>query len=560
MGVRPGRGANALAQVDLCHLERRGRGASRAGAVIRGRSRGEPRTLRRITTILVVALIAGLAMSSNTAAVSDPSEGSIDDVPSTTPANLGDIDLTELQYGDPAEALALIQPPKANVDGGAKLAHLLPVPPGRAGVQPDLALIYDSSGGTSWAGTGWDLSVGAITVDTKFGAPRYLSGWESESYLLDGARLFPNAIRTVLEVREAGPRADWVLQLEDDHDLIIRHGDTPSTYCWEVADTEGNHRWYGGAPDASGNCVRDESAILTAPATGVDGGVAGDYHWALTYVEDISGNIMRFSYDELTSVPIGMDAEADIGVSLYLREIKYTGFRFTPAPDRPAYVVRFLRDGDVTGETPRLDVTVDASAGQPVVTRDLLRGVEVKYLPPEFYTAGAPPQLVKGWTIEYETGPFDKSLLTRVGQYGSGGPGTEHAWHEFAWFDEVTDPVTGQYVGFGDPEQWGNRSGTSLINIAAESALGTSWRAGADGGAYIGFNPIVPSKLLSFGGSFNIAGGQTNEVSTLVDLNGDGLPDKVWLSGGTVMYRPNLNRPGSLKTGDSWFGPAQTIT
>ena len=58
-------------------------------------------------------------------------------------------------------------------------------------------------------------------------------------------------------------------------------------------------------------------------------------------------------------------------MSLYLREIRYTGFRYTDdTPDQPAYVVRFLRDGDVTGETARRDVSVDASTGQPVVTRD----------------------------------------------------------------------------------------------------------------------------------------------------------------------------------------------
>jgi RHS repeat-associated protein len=151
--------------------------------------------------------------------------------------------------------------------------------------------------------------------------------------------------------------------------------------------------------------------------------------------------------------------------------------------------------------------------------------------------------------------------LTRVGQFGSRGAGTEHAWHEFAWFDDVTDPDTGAYVGFGDPEQWGSRTDTTRVNIAAESALGTSWRAGADGGAYIGFNPVLPSKIGSFGGSLGVAGGQSNDVTTLIDLDGDGLPDKVWVtSNGTVMYRPNLNRPGAVKTGDSWFGAPQTIT
>ena len=273
---------------------------------------------------------------------------------------------------------------------------------------------------------------------------------------------------------------------------------------------------------------------------------------------------MRFSYDKLSSVAIGRASSGAIGVSLYLREIRYTGFRFAAAPDQPAYLVRFLRDGDVTGETPRRDVNVDASAGQPVVTRDLLRGVEVEYLGPVYYRSVAPAQLVKGWTLEYQNGPFDKSLLTRVGQYGSGGRGTEHAWHEFAWFDDVTDGA-GNYTGFGAAEEWGNGNDAGKVNIAAESALGTSWRAGADGGAYIGFNPIIPSKIGSFGGSFGIAGGRTTEVSTLVDLDGDGLPDKVWVDGGgTIYYRPNLNRPGATSadghTDGSWFGTQRSIT
>ncbi|MGH9153744.1 MAG: SpvB/TcaC N-terminal domain-containing protein [Acidimicrobiales bacterium] len=504
-----------------------------------------------------------VVIATDSPATSDPSAGFVDDVPSTTPSNLGDIDLTELQYGDPVEALGLIQPPKAGPDGSAGLAHPLPVPPGRAGVEPDLALSYDSAGGSGWVGTGWDLSAGAVTVDTAFGAPRYLGAKESETYQLDGDRLFPNAIRTDLQDRPAGPRSDWVRELEDAHDLIVRHGDTPSTYCWQVADKKGNHRWYGGTPNDEGGCDRDESAILTAPATGAPGGVSGDFHWALTYVQDISGNTMRFAYDEVTGVPMGRETSS-FGVSLHLREIAYTGFALDTAPDHPAYRVRFLRDGDVTGATRRLDVSIDAGAGLPVVTRDLLRGVEVEYLSPEFHTAGASPQRVKGWTLEYENGPYDKSLLTSVGQYGAGGRGTEHAWHRFTWFDEVRDPTTGEYRGFGDIEQWGNSTDTSRVNIAAESALGTSYRGGADGGAYIGFNPAIPNKIGSFGGSFNIAGGQTNEASTLVDLDGDSLADKVWVTdNGTVMYRPNLNRPGATdasKYGSSWFGEAQTIS
>ncbi len=97
-------------------------------------------------------------------------------------------------------------------------------------------------------------------------------------------------------------------------------------------------------------------------------------------------------------------------------------------------------------------------------------------------------------------------------------------------------------------------------NIAATSALGTAFRGGADGGAYFGFNPLIPSKIGSFGGSFNVAGGRTDEVSSLLDLNGDGLPDKVSLSGGTVYWQQNLRQPGAEKVGATWFAPPTPLT
>ena len=309
-----------------------------------------------------------------------------------------------------------------------------------------------------------------------------------------------------------------------------------------MRDTKGNRRFYGGEPDGNGGCTRIESAILTAEATGAPGGGRGDFHWALTYVVDISGNTMRFNYDEAAGVQIGRDGSPLLGVSMYLREILYTGFNDSSV-DKPAYRATFLRDGDIASDgapnpssvTPRSDITVDAGGGAPVVTRDLLREVRVEYLPEGFYTdpVASPPRIVKGWILEYDVeGPFDKSLLTRIGQYGADDGGAEpvHAWHEFTWFDDVTD-AAGNYDGFADPDEWGTGNESNLVNIAAQSALGTSWRAGGDGGAYIGFNPAAPSKIGSFGGSFNIAGGGSEEVSTLLDLNGDGLPDKVYLSG-----------------------------
>ena len=92
--------------------------------------------------------------------VSAAGPGDMGDVPSTTPSSLGDLDLTSLQYGDPSEDVDLIAPPEADASGGASLGYDLPVPPGRAGLAPDLSLSYDSADDNGWAGVGWDLSSG----------------------------------------------------------------------------------------------------------------------------------------------------------------------------------------------------------------------------------------------------------------------------------------------------------------------------------------------------------------------------------------------------------------
>ena len=53
------------------------------------------------------------------------------------------------------------------------MVHPLSVPPGRGGIQLTLALTYSSAGDNGWIGQGWDLSVGSVTIDTRWGVPRY---------------------------------------------------------------------------------------------------------------------------------------------------------------------------------------------------------------------------------------------------------------------------------------------------------------------------------------------------------------------------------------------------
>jgi hypothetical protein len=85
---------------------------------------------------------------------------------------------------NPTEGLAIVEPPEASNDGGAHLSYPLIIPKGR-GIRPQFSLEYDSGGGNGWVGQGWDLCVGEIRVDTRWGAPYFDPDFESETYSLD---------------------------------------------------------------------------------------------------------------------------------------------------------------------------------------------------------------------------------------------------------------------------------------------------------------------------------------------------------------------------------------
>ena len=69
--------------------------------------------------------------------------------PQQPPDGLGASNQGSLQYADPSSQVDLVQPPVANNQGDAQVTFPISVPPGRAGVQPDLSLSYSSSAGNS---------------------------------------------------------------------------------------------------------------------------------------------------------------------------------------------------------------------------------------------------------------------------------------------------------------------------------------------------------------------------------------------------------------------------
>lgn len=420
-------------------------------------------------------------------------------------------DLKDLAAADPGAGITLIDVPKPNPMGSANVSYSLELPPGRAGMRPNLAVSYSSSSGNGWLGLGWGLGAPSVGIDTRWGVPRYRPDVETETYLLAGEQLTPLAHRGEPKPREA--EKTFRRRVEGRFDRIVRHGDHPSRYWWQVTDKNGVKSFYGGDPTL--NAPSPECTLATA---------GGDlYHWALRETRDPNGNFVRYRYAKVSDS--GIIGGAVPGTELYLQSITYTGHGAQEGP----YKVEFFRDRDL-GEARRPDVTIDARCGAKRVTADLLRRVDVSL------NGG----LIRRYELRYREGAFRKTLLEAVIQYGEDGT-SEFYRHRFEYHDEIRN-AEGAYLGFAPQSAWsmpGDGISIGLLGQGKASALSGSETNSRGGHVYVGVGGN-PTKSGSAGFKVGHQRSDSKGMLALIDLNGDGLPDKVFKSGGGLRWRSNL--------------------
>ena len=152
--------------------------------------------------------------------------------------------MNDIKAADPTSKINIIMPPTANNRGSANLTYPFEMPPARNGMQPQIGLSYNSDGGSGWAGEGWDISVPAITVDTRWGVPRYSNSIETETYLLNGqmlAMMNGNEMTVAHRTNSIQRLSDrqFFLRQGGDFNLIVRKTSRYGTYYWEVTDRNG---------------------------------------------------------------------------------------------------------------------------------------------------------------------------------------------------------------------------------------------------------------------------------------------------------------------------------
>lgn len=455
-----------------------------------------------------------------------------------TPTSMKDI-----KAANPSAGINLMQPPSANNMGTANVSYPINIPGGRQGLQPSLALSYNSGGDNSWCGVGWNLNVPAITVDTRWGVPRYDKNKETEIYSLNGQQLLTYIIDMIGQEKNYMPhRSEFMLRNKSDEkrrfyprvegsfQKIVRYGRNPDDYWWEVTDKSGVCYSYGGT--RAGGV--DDRAVLRDDT----GNIA---HWALAEIRDLNSNYVRYHHTMVEDV--GVVGGSVKGRQLYCERITYTGHGNTPGK----YSVVFTRDRDydVPAYQKRKDVTINGRYGFKQVTADLLRKIDVQF----------DNQPIRSYELQYKEGAFYKTLLSNIVEYDAAG--NVFTTHELAYFDDVRDEED-TYVPLAGKEDWNPHNDDIKGGIMAfkedfidnASALGGNKSKGGGLGTTItvGPNDGKHSKSNTAGASFGFSFSDNEGLLAMVDINGDGLADKVFKrQSGGLFFRPNQSGPNGTE-------------
>ena len=441
--------------------------------------------------------------------------------------------MNDIKAADPTAKLNIITPPTANNRGSANLQYAFEMPPARNGMAPSLAISYNSDGGNGWFGQGWDLSVPSITLDTRWGVPRYDLTDETETYSLSGSMLSTMDDNGAMSVAHRGDKIarksdrQFYTRQGGDFSRIIRKGGSPADYYWEVTDKQGVVYTYGG-----------EGAVLKGTITDLSGNTREVIsEWKLKSVVETHGDWIEYEYTTVDEpVRGGLVAKA-----IYLTKVSAGNAE----GDGPHTVVT------LTGSKTKRQKANNARYGYLTSSNRLLENVQIDFM----------GEKLRSYSFSYVDGAFHKDMLESVRQFDD--RGNEFAFQKFDYYDDVQSG--NGYVPFrSESETWNTHNDgldAGFINPLQgmdmfsdkPSALGGSTSSSIGGSFYagVGYDDQASSATGTVGGSFNYSNDKSKGLSTFIDLNGDGLPDKVYRDGNSLYYRPQLR---ASETGDVIYG------
>ena len=481
--------------------------------------------------------------------------------------------MSGLEAANPLAGYSTIAPPVANNMGTANLTYPIQVPAGRGGMQPNLALTYNSNGGNGLCGMGWDLQIPCISVETRWGVPLYDANFETETYLLNGEQLLTDHNAMPTFAKEYEPRDPnfvkrFYPRVEGAFDSILRYGNSPQTYWWEVYDRSGTRYIYG----LGDGELRSQQQNAVAK-------------WYLTRVIDRNDNTTRYQYKTYRS---GADG-AHSGTAIYLDKISYTAyhegieenpwygygvsFHYNLGRNDPVitgnYGVKenvcmrlaavktwYVKYGAAQNGKPLLGCTPPClnelqRIPDPVKLNELWGIIESvnkagyntdrfasRFLNWDSYSQ-IDSSLIRGYRLLYTESETGKSLLSAVAEM------SPEEWDSCGNINNISQLTSNpmikyhkfQYkapngIAFGDAVDLSSddESIMGIIRDILNSPLGGSndKTIGGGIGVGVGLGKVVWLRTLNIEGSGFWSKTWNDGSVTLVDLNGDGYPDRLW--------------------------------
>jgi RHS repeat-associated protein len=210
-----------------------------------------------------------------------------------------------------------------SANGTASFSIPLPISPGRNGFSPNLSLSYNSGGGNSPFGLGWNVDIPRIQRKTDKGIPQYKSGNDEDTFQFSGAedliplldhegdtwtpRIIDNA---GFVIRQYRPRVEGGFAKIE---RIKRKADN-QTY-WKVTTRDNTSLYFG--LNANSRIIDPEDASRI-------------FAWLPDFSHDDKGNWIQYSYkdEDLVNVPNTLNERNRTNgianfTNRYLKRIKY---------------------------------------------------------------------------------------------------------------------------------------------------------------------------------------------------------------------------------------------
>ena len=376
--------------------------------------------------------------------------------------------------------------------------------PARNNSEPNLALGYSSAEENGWCGMGWKLEIGSIERYTRDGIPVAYSTAATPAPLTqydDSKGFMLNLLGKgyrLFSVATNSPVVEYRAEVDTE---FLRCFLNANNNSWTVYDKSGNAYYFG----------ESAGSRMANPKTGWSG-YSGTFHWALDQIVTATGDWTTMTYNTYTNPATGQPERI-----LYPAQITYNGHtNFNGYAANIVGLDKIIFQTEVRTNDWRFSF------------RSGFRTEQARRLTNILCQAGS--QNVWSYNLKYGISPATaRSLLTNVVVYGFDANNNASAFltNTFAY------QANPNGVSFGSTIMW-----TNLI-------LNTP---GTSSGSY---EPEVSQ--------VNDENGFSYTVADLVDMDGDGLPDRVNYDNSTSPCRYQVQKNLGNGFGARYaFGPTST--